>query len=101
MDFQLDTENKQSQSNKFFFNLSGLGSCFVNGSLILLSILFITELVLSLQWRISHDTALNHYLAFLLDEHGRLLYGNLFDFQMPGTFIFHLTIGKLSGYGDL
>jgi 4-amino-4-deoxy-L-arabinose transferase-like glycosyltransferase len=54
----------------------------------------------SLRWRMEHDTPLLHYVAFLMDEHGRFPYRDLFETSMPGTFAFHYAVVKLFGYGD-
>ncbi len=49
----------------------------------------------------AHDTPLLHYVAFLADHYNYALYKDVFDFNMPGAVLFHLSIGKLLGYGDL
>ena len=54
----------------------------------------------SLRWRMEHDTPLLHYVAFLMDEHGRFPYRDVFETSMPGTFAFHYAVVKLFGYGD-
>jgi hypothetical protein len=68
--------------------------------LTLFSILLALELVLSLDWSMAHDTPLLHYAAFLIDKHGFVPYRDIFETSFPGTFLFHLSIGKLFGYGD-
>ncbi|MGH8545417.1 MAG: hypothetical protein ACREX3_17680, partial [Gammaproteobacteria bacterium] len=70
------------------------------GLLFPLTLLFLIELLMSLNWRMAHDTPLLHYVAFLLDRHHYVLYRDVFETSMPGTFLFHLSIGKLFGYGD-
>lgn len=57
--------------------------------------------VFSLSWRMTHDTPLLHYVALLIDKYHFALYRDVFETSMPGTFFFHLAIGKLLGYGDL
>lgn len=70
-------------------------------ALITLSVLFAMEWLLSLQWRMVHDSPLNHYVAFLWQRFGMFPYRDVFEVQMPGTFLFHRTIGTLLGYGDM
>lgn len=69
--------------------------------LILLTALLVVEAVLSVGWRMEHDTPLLHYAAFLIDQYHYVPYRDIFETSMPGTFLFHLTIGKLFGYDDL
>lgn len=68
---------------------------------ILFACLLFVEALLSLAWRIEHDTPLLHYAAFLIDRFGLVPYRDVFETSMPGTLIFHLAIGRLLGYGDL
>lgn len=46
------------------------------------------------------DVSFLYYLAWLIDEHNIKPYLQLYDTSFPGTFIFHVTTGKLFGYGD-
>lgn len=71
------------------------------GILGLLIVLLLSEAALSFQWRMQHDTPLLHYVAFLIDQHDRVPYRDVFETSMVGTFLFHLGIVKLVGYGDL
>ncbi len=66
-----------------------------------LSLLLILEMVFSLGWRMEHDTPNLHYVAFLIDRFDMAPYRDIFETNMPGVYLFHLTIGKLFGYGDL
>lgn len=68
--------------------------------LLTLTFLFIIEVTLSLQWRMVHDTPLLHYVAFLVDRFDYVVYRDVFETSMPGTFLFHLAIGKIFGYGN-
>lgn len=54
----------------------------------------------SLGWRMEHDTPLLHYAGFLINEFDYVPYRDLFETSMPGTFLFHMSIGKAFGYGD-
>jgi hypothetical protein len=47
------------------------------------------------------DSPLLHYVAFVIDKHGFVPYRDIFETSMPGTFLFHLLLVKLFGYGDL
>ncbi len=66
-----------------------------------LTLLLLAEAILSLNWRIAHDAPLLHYVAFLIDRYHDVPYRDVFETSMPGTFLFHLAIGKTLGYGDL
>ena len=63
--------------------------------------LFILNLAVSLQWRIQHDTSILLYITWLMDRFGSVPYRDIFDINMPGTYLFYYLIGKLSGYTDL
>jgi hypothetical protein len=65
-----------------------------------LSIVFVVEVWLSLEWRMGTDSPLLHYIAFLINEHDYVPYRDVFETSMPGTFLFHLTIVKLFGYSE-
>lgn len=69
-------------------------------ALIALACLFLLQVFNSLDWRMEHDTPLLHYAAFMMDEHHKMPYRDIFETSMPGTFLFHLLVGKLFGYGD-
>jgi len=55
----------------------------------------------SLQWRITVDTPLLAYTAFLMDEWHFVPYVDFFEINMPGTFWIFLLVGKLFRYTDL
>lgn len=71
------------------------------GFITLLSLFFIVEFVFSQSWRIVIDTPFFHYGAFLFDRYHAVPYKDFFDMNMPFTYMIHLGIGKLFGYGDL
>ena len=48
-----------------------------------------------------HDTPLLHYVALLVNKYHFALYRDVFETSMPGTFLFHLAIGKWLNYSDL
>jgi len=66
-----------------------------------LTMLFVAELGLSLRWRLETDSAFLHYVAYLITEHNFVPYRDIFEVNMPGTYLFHMAIGKLFGYSDL
>ena len=64
----------------------------------LLAIFLTAQVVFSLQWPIAHDEAPLFYEAFLMRVAGLVPYRDLFDFQMPGSYIAYSIIGRLSGF---
>ena len=66
-----------------------------------LAIWLISELAISISWRIERNTPSDHNIAFLIDNYGIIPYKDIFDTNMLGTYFFHLTIEKVFGYGDL
>ncbi|MBI5964563.1 MAG: hypothetical protein HY863_13880 [Chloroflexi bacterium] len=66
--------------------------------LILLAALLIAQAAYSLQWPVTHDEAPLFYEAFLMRSEGRVPYRDIFDFQMPGSFIAYSALGWLSGF---
>ena len=67
----------------------------------LLFVFLAAQAALSLQWPIAHDEAPLFYEAFLMRAEGLVPYRDLFDFQMPGSFIAYFILGLLSGFDDL
>ncbi len=65
--------------------------------LILLAAYLVTQAVYSTRWQIAHDEAPLLYEAFLMQS-GQMPYRDLFDFQMPGSFIAYFALGSLSGF---
>ena len=65
-----------------------------------LTSVFVVELILSLEWRVKGDVVFLHYMAYLINEHDFLPYKDLFELNLPGTYLFHIVIGKLFGYTD-
>ena len=59
------------------------------------------EAVLSFQWRIQHDTPYLLYVAFVLDQTSSALYTDVFEVNLPGTYLFHLAIWKVAGASDI
>ena len=71
------------------------------GVLGFLCVLLVVEALFSLQWPMQHDSPLLHYVAWLIDEQGRVPYRDVFETSMPGVFLIHLAIVKTVGYSDL
>lgn len=46
------------------------------------------------------NSAYLHYMAYLINEHSFVPYLDLFEINMPGTYLFHIVIGKFFGYSD-
>jgi hypothetical protein len=66
--------------------------------LVLLTALLIVQAGYSTQWPIAHDEAPLFYEAFLMRAEGLVPYRDLFDFQMPGSFVAYSILGFLSGF---
>ncbi|MBE0671076.1 MAG: hypothetical protein IH588_10845 [Anaerolineales bacterium] len=67
--------------------------------LFLLAAFLVTQAAFSLQWPIAHDEAPLFYEAFLMQSEGRIPYRDIFDFQMPGSYIAYYLLGMFSGFG--
>lgn len=66
----------------------------------LLAAFLIIQAAFSLQLPITHDEAPLFYEAFLMRAEGRVPYRDIFDFQMPGSFVAYSALGLLSGFND-
>lgn len=69
--------------------------------LALLATIFLVKLVMSLAWRLSFDVSLMHYVAYLINEHVFAPYRDIFDINMPVSYLVHMAVGKMFGYSDL
>lgn len=54
--------------------------------------------LLSLNHPITADLAMLHYSAWLINEHGVVLYRDLFELNFPLPFLFHSLLGAVLGY---
>ncbi|MFN9113709.1 MAG: glycosyltransferase family 39 protein, partial [Bacteroidota bacterium] len=54
----------------------------------------------SLDWPIFHDAPILHYIAWRIN-HGLVPYRDLFDMNMPGTYLLHLFCLRVFGDGNL
>jgi hypothetical protein len=66
--------------------------------LIILAVLLVVQARYSTQWPITHDEAPLFYEAFLMRAEGLVPYRDLFDFQMPGSFVAYSILGFLSSF---
>ena len=66
--------------------------------LILLAAFLIVQAAYSTRWPIAHDEAPLFYEAFLMRADDLVPYRDIFDFQMPGSFIAYIILGLLSGF---
>jgi 4-amino-4-deoxy-L-arabinose transferase-like glycosyltransferase len=65
--------------------------------LVLLAAYLVVQAGYSTRWQITHDEAPLLYEAFLMQS-GQMPYRDLFDFQMPGSFLAYFALGALSGF---
>ncbi len=65
------------------------------------AVFLVAVLYSSMSWRVELDAPILLYQAYLMDEHGFVPYRDLFDMNMPGTYLAFFTIGKVFGYGGL
>ena len=89
---------KDSKSNLNFPDAGYRGIYLV---LALLTTVFLVKLVQSLGWRLQFDTAIMHYVAYLINEHSFAPYRDIFEINMPGSYLVHMAVGKMFGYSDL
>lgn len=66
-----------------------------------LSILLIIIALLSLKWHMVHDAPIFMYFAYLIDHFNYVPYRDLFDVNLPGTYLIYRVVGRLFGYSDL
>lgn len=56
---------------------------------------------LSLQWKFQHDAALLFYISFLIEHFGYIPYKDIFDVNLPATYLIYAGIGRLTHYSNL
>jgi hypothetical protein len=66
-------------------------------SIFLLGLLALTALF-AFQWRNYQDAPIFFYASLLVDKFGVIPYRDLFEINMPGTYLACLIIGRLTGY---
>ncbi len=65
-----------------------------------ISIYFVYFVASALSWRMDQNSPIVMYLAYLFGKSGYIPYRDVFDINLPGTYIIYAIIGKLSGYTD-
>ncbi len=69
-------------------------------SIFLVGLLGFTALV-TLHWRYYQDAPIFFYASLLIDKFGIIPYRNLFEYNMPGTYLADILVGRLTGYSVL
>ncbi len=63
--------------------------------------LLIAYAILMAQWPMMREAHYLHYIAYLCDVQGFAPYRDVFETSWPGTFLFHIGLGKVFGYSAL
>jgi hypothetical protein len=69
-------------------------------SIFLVGLLALTALF-AINWRYYHDSSIYFYASLLIDKFGFFPYRDLYEFNMPGTFLAYWIFGRLTGYSVL
>ena len=69
--------------------------------LVFLSALLVFLAFISLPWRYQHDAPIMFYISYLMDHFGYVPYRDIFDMNMPGTYLAYSIIAKIFGYSDM
>jgi len=70
------------------------------GVVIFLAVLLILCMFVSLGWRMCLDTPILHYIIYLMDQYDFIPYQDIYDNNVPGTYLFHMIMIRLIGYGN-
>ena len=72
-------------------------------TLLLIGLLVLLGLsaVFAFHWRYYHDSPIFFYIGMLIDKFGIIPYRDLYDINMPGTYLICLIIGRLTGFSVL
>lgn len=73
----------------------------IRAAAVLLFVLLGLLAVFSLTWKFQHDSAVMMYIAFLIERLDFAPYRDLFDINLPGSYLAYAAIGRLGGYSDL
>ena len=55
----------------------------------------------SLTWKFEHDAPVMMYIALLIERMDLVPYRDVFDMNLPGSYLAYSAIGRLGGYTDL
>jgi hypothetical protein len=69
-------------------------------SVFLIGLLALTALF-AFNWRYYHDAPIFFYISLLIDKFGLIPYRDIFEYNMPGTYLACLLVGRLTGYSVL
>ena len=47
-----------------------------------------------------HDTPIYLYIARLIDAHGYVPYRDIYEYNLPGTYLINILIGRIAGYAN-
>lgn len=61
---------------------------------------FVLMSVLSFSYGVKGDANFLHYMAYLMDVEGMVPYKDIYTVNLPGTYWFHIGIGKIFGYSS-
>jgi len=64
-------------------------------------VLVLGRALLTLRWRMLHDSPLMLYVSLLIDRYDAVPYRDVFDMNMPGTYLINLALARMLGYSDL
>jgi hypothetical protein len=67
--------------------------------LIVFSVALLLLAVLSFRWHMQRDPPLFFYVSFLM-EHGKIPYKDIFEMNVPGTYLAYSIIGKITHYNE-
>lgn len=70
-------------------------------SLSWLTLVFLLLFFYSLTSGMYYDQGFMTYVAYLINEHDFVPYRDIFEFNMPVSYLFHMAMGKLLGYTDI
>jgi hypothetical protein len=73
----------------------------IDPSLLALWVTAVIVAVGSSAWRFQHDAPLLLYIAFATRHFDLVPYRDIFDFNLPGTYLIYRAIGTISNYTDL
>jgi hypothetical protein len=64
-------------------------------------VVVLARMLLTLRWRMLHDSPLMLYVSLLIDRYDAVPYRDIFEMNLPGTYLVNLLLAKTLGYSDL